>query len=58
MWINQLGFDIVRDNIPLYSVDVAYMIEDDIGFIKLNKFSATTQDEFVSCRIRHSGTRG
>jgi carboxyl-terminal processing protease len=42
-----LGFDIVRDNIPLYSVDVAYMISDGIGFIKLNKFSATTQDEFV-----------
>lgn len=44
----ELGFDIIRDNIPLYSVDVAYMIKDDIGFIKLNKFSATTDDEFVS----------
>ncbi len=42
-----LGFDIIRDNIPLYSVDVAYMIKEDIGFIKLNKFSATTQEEFV-----------
>ncbi len=42
-----LGFDIVRDNIPLYSVDVAYMINDETGFIKLNKFSATTEDEFV-----------
>src|SRR5512145_2491098 len=43
-----LSFDIVRDNIPLKSVDVAYMIKDNIGFIKLNKFSATTEEEFVS----------
>ncbi len=43
-----LRFDIIRDNIPLKSVDVAYMIKDNIGFIKLNKFSATTEEEFVS----------
>jgi carboxyl-terminal processing protease len=55
----QLGFDIVRDNIPLYSVDVAYMIKDDIGFIKLNKFSATTEEEFVSsiARLREQGMK-
>jgi len=44
----ELGFDIIRDNIPLFSVDVSYMIRDDIGFVKLNKFSATTEEEFVS----------
>ncbi len=43
-----LSFTIVRDNIPLYSVDVAYMLKDDIGFIKLNKFSATTEQEFLT----------
>jgi carboxyl-terminal processing protease len=42
-----LTFDIVRDNIPLYSVDAAYMIRDDVGYLKLNKFSATTEEEFV-----------
>jgi carboxyl-terminal processing protease len=54
-----LGFDIIRDNIPLYSVDVAYMIENDIGFIKLNKFSATTEQEFVSAvsRLRDQGMK-
>lgn len=42
-----LSFDIMRDNIPLYSVDVAYMLKDDIGYLKLNKFSATTEQEFT-----------
>jgi carboxyl-terminal processing protease len=54
-----LGFDIIRDNIPLYSVDVAYMIDDRIGFIKLNKFSATTQEEFVEAvsKLRDQGMK-
>jgi carboxyl-terminal processing protease len=54
-----LGFDIIRDNIPLYSVDVAYMISDRIGFIKLNKFSATTQEEFVEAvsKLRDKGMK-
>lgn len=43
-----LSFDITRDNIPLYSVDISYMIKDDIGYVKLNKFSATTVEEYTS----------
>ncbi len=43
-----LSFEIIRDNIPLYSVDVGYMITDDIGYIKINSFSRTTYEEFVS----------
>jgi len=42
-----LEFTIVRDIIPTYSLDVAYMVDDEIGYIKLNKFSATTYTEFV-----------
>src|SRR5512138_315193 len=41
-----LNFEILRDNIPLYSVDVAYMIKDNIGYLKLNKFAANTEQEF------------
>lgn len=37
-----LDFTIVRDVIPTHSIDVAYMIDDNIGFIKMTKFSATT----------------
>jgi carboxyl-terminal processing protease len=41
-----LIFDIVRDEIPLYSLDASYMATDKIGYIKVNRFSKTTMDEF------------
>jgi carboxyl-terminal processing protease len=41
-----LDFKITRDIIPTYSLDVSYMVSDEIGYIKLNKFSATTYNEF------------
>ncbi len=41
-----IDFTITRDVIPTYSLDVAYMVNDDIGYIKLNKFSAKTYEEF------------
>lgn len=41
-----LDFTITRAAIPTYSVDVAYMIDEHIGYLKLSKFSATTVDEF------------
>jgi carboxyl-terminal processing protease len=40
-------FDITRDEIPLYSVDVAYMVTPEIGFMKISKFSLTTYREFT-----------
>jgi carboxyl-terminal processing protease len=39
---------IIRGNIPLYSLDAAYMINANTGYIKLNKFSETTYQEFMS----------
>jgi carboxyl-terminal processing protease len=39
---------IIRGNIPLYSLDAAYMINANTGYIKLNKFSETTYPEFMS----------
>ncbi|MEZ5083032.1 MAG: PDZ domain-containing protein [Bacteroidales bacterium] len=41
-----LHYEIIRDVIPTYSVDIAFMPEDTIGYIKISKFSATTFDEF------------
>lgn len=41
-----LVFHVVRDKIPQYSVDVHYMVNEDIGYIKVNRFSASTYDEF------------
>jgi carboxyl-terminal processing protease len=39
-------YKIIRDKIPNHSVDVSYMVNDDIGYMKVNRFSATTYDEF------------
>lgn len=41
-----LSFTIVRDKIPIYSLDASYMLNDESGYIKLNRFSATTTEEF------------
>jgi carboxyl-terminal processing protease len=41
-----LPFDITRDIIPTYSVDIAFVPKPGIGYIKLSKFSATTPEEF------------
>ena len=41
-----LSFRIVRDRIPIYSLDAAYHVTDGIGYIKLSRFSATSKREF------------
>ena len=41
-----LEFTIIRDQIPVNSLDAAFMASPDIGYIKLNRFSKTTMDEF------------
>jgi carboxyl-terminal processing protease len=41
-----LEFTIIRDKIPIYSLDAAYMLDKETGYIKLNKFAATTEKEF------------
>lgn len=41
-----LRFDIVRDKIPQYSINASYMINDEIGYIKVTRFAATTYEEF------------
>ncbi len=41
-----IEFTIIRDVIPTYSLDIAYIVSPGIGYIRLNNFSATTYDEF------------
>jgi carboxyl-terminal processing protease len=41
-----LEYTIIRDKIPTYSVDVAYMVDNEIGYIKVSRFAATTYKEF------------
>lgn len=51
-----LKFTIIRDKIPQKSVDVYYMIDPEIGYIKVSRFSQTTFDDFKeamdSLRVR------
>jgi len=42
-----LDFEIIRDVIPLYSVDAAFMIEDGTGYIRVNQFKETTHEEMA-----------
>lgn len=44
---NPMPFKITRAAIPLYSLDAAYMTSGDIGYIKINKFAATTYNEYL-----------
>lgn len=41
------NFTLKRDDIPMQSVDVAYMLDNKTGYIKINRFSATTYEEFM-----------
>jgi len=43
-----LKFAIVRDEIPIYSVDAPYMIDDNIGYVKISRFARTTYAEFLT----------
>jgi carboxyl-terminal processing protease len=42
-----LPFEITRDKIPMYSIDVSYMVDSKIGYIRINNFAMTTFDEFM-----------
>lgn len=43
-----INFTIIRDDIPIYTVDASYMLDDKTGYIKINRFAATTHEEFMS----------
>ncbi|HLR25412.1 MAG TPA: S41 family peptidase, partial [Fodinibius sp.] len=42
-----LEFTITRDDIPLYTVDTSYMLDSKTGYVKINRFAATTHEEFM-----------
>ena len=45
---DELEFEITRGEIPIYSVDVSYMIDEETGFIKISRFANTTYNEFMN----------
>lgn len=52
-----LTFNVVRDKIPLTTLDAAYMIRPGIGYIRLGSFGSTTYDEFMTAvkQLREEG---
>lgn len=54
-----LEFRVVRDDIPIYSVDASYMVSDSVGFISIARFGETTARELgeAMARLRGEGMR-
>ncbi|MDZ7756906.1 S41 family peptidase [Rhodohalobacter sp.] len=54
---NPINFTIERDDIPLTTIDTEYMVDDQSGYIKINRFAATTHEEFLSSveKLRDQG---
>lgn len=47
-----LSYDITRGDVPMTSIDAAYMVEKEIGYIKINKFARNTYDEFLQALVK------
>ena len=47
-----INFDIERDVIPQYSVDVSYMVDDEIGYVKIARFANSTYLEFKEALLK------
>ncbi len=44
---NLLHKNLKRGSIPITSVDISYMMSEDVGYIKINKFAMNTYQEFM-----------
>lgn len=49
---DMLHFSIMRDNIPITTVDAAYLVDKGVGYIKVNRFGRTTMQEFGEAMAR------
>jgi carboxyl-terminal processing protease len=47
-----LDFTVTRDRIPIFSIDASYMVDSKIGYIKLSRFAATTEQEFSDAIVQ------
>ncbi len=50
-----LDYEIVRDVIPFYSVDVSFMLDDEVGYINVTRFAETTNAEMLSALQKLKG---
>lgn len=47
-----IDFTITRGTIPIHSIDVAYMVNTETGYIKISRFAATTHDEYINAFVK------
>jgi carboxyl-terminal processing protease len=47
-----INFKITRGKIPVYSLDAAYMVDKQTGYIKLNRFAASSMEEFQTAMTK------
>ncbi len=54
-----LEFEVMRGDIPVKSIDAAYMADKSTGYIKVNKFGRTTYDEFLNgmMKLKNEGAK-
>lgn len=52
-----LEFNLTRGKIPIFSVDVSFMVNDKTGYIKISRFAANTYDEYMEAfgKLKKSG---
>lgn len=55
-----LNFTITRGDIPQNTVDAAYMVNDDIGYVKVSKFGRTSHVELLNAlaQLNHKKCKG
>jgi carboxyl-terminal processing protease len=49
---NTLDFSIIRNKIPINSLVAAYMLDKETGYVKFDKFAATTDNEFNEALVK------
>lgn len=54
-----IEYTIIRDKIPINSIDATYMVAGDIGYVKLSRFARTSKDEFIEAvaQLKNEGMK-
>lgn len=54
-----IAFEIIRDKIPIFSVDATYMAAPDVGYIKISRFADSTVEEFKEAlnKLKEQGAK-
>ena len=52
-----LYYDVVRDNIPITTIDAAFMADESVAYVKVNRFGRTTMSEFREAMAQMQGAK-